>query len=102
MSILEIIAVIVAVVGGLKAIEWVYKKITTAHDRAQKWDSSEDRDSEINAKIQQIQAEQCMLTYCMMATLDGLHQLGCNGKVTEARGKLDKFINEQAHGQGNA
>ena len=97
MEALEVIAVIVAVVGGLKAVEWVYQQITTTHDRAQKWDNSEARDTEINAKIQQIQVEQCMLTYCMMATLDGLHQLGCNGKVTEARTKLDKFMNMQAH-----
>lgn len=99
MEALEIIAVIVAVVGGLKALEWIYEKFTGAHDRAQKWDGYEKEDSEINAKIQQIQAEQCMLTYCMMATLDGLHQLGCNGKVTEARTELDKFMNKQAHNQ---
>lgn len=99
MTTLEIIAVIVAVVSGLKAIDWIYEKLTNAHDRAQKWDSADEKDSEFNARIQQIQAEQCMLTYCMMATLDGLHQLGCNGKVTEARSKLDKFINEQAHNQ---
>lgn len=98
MSTLEIIAVIVAIVGGLKAVEWIYEKVTGAHDRAQKWDDAEKADSEINSKLQQIQAEQCMLTYCIMATLDGLHQLGCNGKVTEARTELDKFMNKQAHG----
>ena len=99
MDALEIVGIIVAVVGGLKAVEWLYGKLTNAHDRAQKWDEYEDKDKDINSKIQQIQAEQCMLTYCMMATLDGLHQLGCNGKVTEARTKLDKFINQQAHNQ---
>lgn len=99
MDALEIIAIIVAVVGGLKAIEWAYGKMTDAHDRAQKWDGSEDRYEEITTKVQQIQAEQCMMTYCMMATLDGLHQLGANGKVTEARETLDKFMNKQAHNQ---
>lgn len=97
MSTLEIIAVIVSVVGGLRAIEYVYEKITRAHDRAKEWDRFEENDTEIRAKIQQMQAEQCMLTYCMFATLDGLHQLGCNGKVSEARNELNKFMNKQAH-----
>lgn len=49
------------------------------------------------AKLQEIRAEQCMMTYCMSAVLDGLHQLKCNGPVTEARNELDKYLNKQAH-----
>jgi len=85
------LGVIVAIAAGIAAIVALYKYITYAHDRAMKWDDTEEQ-------IKEIKAEQCMLTYCMMATLDGLHQLGCNGKVTEARSELDKFMNKQAHG----
>lgn len=82
---------VVGVVGCIVAIRQVHAMITTAHDRKQKWD-------ECSSEIKKVKEEQCMLTYCMMATLDGLHQLGCNGNVTTAREKLDKYMNKQAHG----
>lgn len=100
-SIFEVLACIVALAAGIGALIALYKYITGAHDRAQKWDDNDskidDLKCETEAKLQDIKSEQCMLTYCMMATLDGLHQLGCNGKVTEARSELDKFMNKQAH-----
>ena len=48
--------------------------------------------SETEAKIQEVQAEILILTECMRAVLDGLHQQGCNGKVTEASEKLDNYL----------
>lgn len=89
--VLVICATLVALSGGAAVIVSIIKTINSSHDRAQKWD-------EYESKIQDIKEEQCMLTYCMMATLDGLHQLGCNGKVTQARSDLDKYMNKQAHG----
>lgn len=47
---------------------------------------------ETEAKIQEVQAEILILTECMRAVLDGLHQQGCNGKVTEASAKLDNYL----------
>lgn len=52
---------------------------------------------DVEAKIQEVRAEQEILTECMYATLDGLHQLGCNGKVTEARSMLDQYLIKRAH-----
>lgn len=109
-SILEFFGVLVAIVGGVGAIKAMIKWVTSKHDKNQKYDAYDkriddveakiaDTHSDTEAKLQQIQSEQCMLTYCMMATLDGLKQLGCNGKVTEAREALDKFMNKQAHEQ---
>lgn len=82
---------VVAIAGFITAALVLLRTVTDRHDREQKWDQCE-------KDIKQVKEEQCMLTYCMMATLDGLHQLGCNGKVTEARSQLDKFMNKQAHG----
>ena len=47
--------------------------------------------------IKEIKDELCMLSYAMLAALDGLKQLNCNGEVTKAHTKLSKHINEQAH-----
>lgn len=90
-SILIVLGCIAAIVAGIGAIISVIRGLNNGHDKVQKWD-------EYEKDLKAVKEEQCMLTYCMMATLDGLHQLGCNGKVTEARESLDKFMNKQAHG----
>ena len=119
--------VIAGVWGFYKIVQEIIKAITSRHDKEQKWDEMEDKmtqslkderdkicnnyDRRLNeiekriednhieseAKIQQIQAELFILTDCMVGVLDGLHQLNCNGKVTEAREKLDAFLNMRAH-----
>ena len=49
------------------------------------------------AEIQAIREELCVLSYAMLASLDGLRQLHCNGEVTRAHEKLEKHLNQQAH-----
>ena len=56
-----------------------------------------DRQTDIEAKLQEIKAEQCILTSSMLAVLDGLQQLHCNGNVTKAHSELEQYLNEQAH-----
>lgn len=90
-SLLEIIAVAGSLFAGYKLIKEIVEVVNNKHDQIQKWE-------EYDKQIKDIKHEQCLITYCMMATLDGLHQLGANGQVTEAKGKLEKHINQQAHG----
>ncbi|MCM1530133.1 MAG: hypothetical protein NC093_09090 [Alistipes sp.] len=47
--------------------------------------------------IQSMKDEQCLISYAMLACLDGLKQLNCNGAVTEAHNKLQKHLNKRAH-----
>ena len=94
----------------------VIHAITARHDKEQSWSKQHEEMSEkydkaiadlnkkidenqidVEAKIQEVRAEQEILTECMYATLDGLHQLGCNGKVTEARSMLDQYLIRRAH-----
>lgn len=49
--------------------------------------------------IKEIQDELCVLSYAMLAALDGLKQLHCNGEVTTAHKALEKHINKKAHEQ---
>lgn len=90
-QILEIAGIIVAIWGGYKAITEIIARINDKHDQIQKWD-------EYDKQIKAIKEEQCLLTFGMLATLDGLKQLNCNGKVTEARDKIDRHLNKTAHG----
>ena len=47
--------------------------------------------------MQGINREQQLLTYGVLACLKGLREKGCNGPVTEAIGRIEKYLNEKAH-----
>lgn len=46
-----------------------------------------------------IQEEQTLVVYGLLACLKGLQEKGCNGPVTEAIQRIDKYINKKAHDQ---
>lgn len=107
-GILGVLAIIVAIVAGITAIIAVVKWITGVHDKMKAWDDNavqirnleakmNDRQTDIEARLQEIRAEQCLMTSSMLAVLDGLKQLNCNGNVTKAYQELEAYINEQAH-----
>lgn len=47
--------------------------------------------------IRAMQEEQTVICYGLLACLKGLQEQGCNGPVTEARGRLEKHLNQKAH-----
>ena len=53
--------------------------------------------TDFEAKVQELKAEQLIIVECLRAVLDGLHQQGCNGKVSEAINTLDDYLIERAH-----
>ena len=57
------------------------------------------RQNQQDKEIENIKAEQCLLTYGILACLKGLQEKGCNGPVTEAVSRIEKHINKQAHDQ---
>lgn len=50
--------------------------------------------------IQAIREEQTLICYGLLACLKGLQEQGCNGPVTEARNRLERHLNQKAHGCG--
>ncbi len=50
-----------------------------------------------DADIVRIKEENALIVYALSACLDGLQQLGANHTVSDAKNKLDKYINQQAH-----
>lgn len=46
-----------------------------------------------------LQKEQTLVIYGLTACLKGLAELGCDGPVSEAINKIEKHINNKAHGQ---
>lgn len=49
------------------------------------------------ADMEEIEKEQCVICYTLLAVLDGLMQQGANGEVTKAHEKLQKHLNKTAH-----
>ena len=76
-----------AVVGALGIILKQYNK---GYDFVQ-------RQKEQDEQIEEIQEEQAILTYGILACLKGLHEQGVNDAVTEAIAKIEEHPNEKAH-----
>ena len=118
------LAVVVAgICGFYKIVIEIVKAVNDRHDREQKWDqtaedirkereevtcqynaqladirkSQDEIRDEFDSKVQEIKAEQFIIVECLRAVLDGLHQQGCNGKVSEALETLDNYLVERAH-----
>ena len=56
------------------------------------------KQDEQDKEIKEMKEEQAILTYGILACLKGLKEQGCNGPVTEAINKIEKHLNENAHG----
>lgn len=56
------------------------------------------RQEEQDKLIKEIQEEQTLLVYGVLSCLKGLHEQGANGPVTDAISKIEKHLNEKAHG----
>lgn len=95
-------AALISFAGAVTIIIKVVKFLNEYHDRMQKYDSYQEQidnlHTETDAKMQQLLSEQYILTESMLAVLEGLKQQGCNGPVTRAKDKLEKHLNQQAHG----
>lgn len=59
----------------------------------------EKRVADLEHENNSIKRENTLVIYALGACLDGLHQKGCNGKVTEAMERISKYINKAAHDQ---
>ncbi len=95
----------VIAVGGivLAVIKWVNAQNRQSEElealrKQHEADIRENRETE-REDIHSIKNELCVLSYAMLAALDGLMQKGCNGNVTKAHESLERHLNMQAHGQ---
>ena len=76
-----------AFVGAVAAL---FKSYNKGYDFVQ-------RQNKQDKIIADIQEEQAILTYGILACLKGLKEQGADGPVTEAIDKIEKHLNEKAH-----
>lgn len=122
-DIIKVAVAIMGIWGFVEVVKKIIASITERHDKEQSWDEAaikakeereeivcryneqlsdirnhlEDTRIEFEGKIQEVRAEQFIMIDCLRAVLDGLHQQGCNGRVTKAIETLDLYLNERAH-----
>lgn len=87
-----------ALIGALTTIFILVKKVLAQMEQPKKneGDIKALRD-EHKKDIEAIQKEQQLICFCLLATLDGLKQLGANGDVTKAHNRLQNYLNNTAH-----
>lgn len=75
---------VIAALGGIGALIW----------RVVHWlDRQKVQDKELADTREELQ----LLTYGVLACLKGLKEQGCNGPVTDAIARIEKYLNHQAH-----
>lgn len=80
------------VIGGvLIAAYKFFKKPAELEDRIENIRKTHEKD------IKNINEEQCLITYGLLACLKGLREQGCNGPVTDGINRIEKHLNKQAH-----
>ena len=55
------------------------------------------RQNKQDEDIKAMKEEMCLLTYGVLACLQGLKDQGCKGSVTVAIDKIERHINQEAH-----
>ena len=78
-----------AVIAAVFAIVGYYNKVYKFVLQQKKQDED----------IKGMKEELTVLTYGVLACLKGLKEQGCNGAVTDAIDKTERFLNKKAHGQ---
>lgn len=77
-----------AIIGALVAVINYLRKLFGWFEKQEMQDK----------EIKEIREEQTLLTYGILACLRGLKEQGCDGPVTEAIARIEKHLNQKAHG----
>ena len=86
------------VLGAIVAIATLIAKFVRWVDRQKKQDEDIKRlEKHHEEDMASIKEEQTLLVYGVLACLQGLREQGCNGSVTEAINKYEKYLNQKAH-----
>ena len=94
--------IVLAVLGGGALVSVIGNIILFRLQRKAAKEDRKDDSQEMLAKhdaaIKENNEELALLTYGILACLKGVHELGANGPVTDAINKIEKHLNEKAHG----
>ena len=94
---------IITLSAVLAAIAAIVKYYNRGYDFAKHQQEQDEEIAKLKedhvADMKNVKQEQTLITYGVLACLKGLREQGCNGAVTDAIDKFEKFLNKAAHGQ---
>ena len=87
-----------AVCGAVIALVTYFSKVVRWVDNQAKQDEAiRQLRKHHEEDMEAIKEEQTLLVYGVLACLKGLKEQGCNGPVTEAINRYEKYLNQKAH-----
>ncbi len=87
-----------AVVGAVVAlVTYVFKLVRWVDKQGKQDKDIQSIKKHHEEDMVSIRKEQTLVVYGVLACLKGLKEQGCNGPVTEAINKIEKYLNEEAH-----
>lgn len=87
-----------AVIGAIVALVTYFSKVVRWFDKQKEQDKDiHELKQHHEDDMSSIRKEQKLVVYGVLACLKGLKEQGCNGPVTEAINKIEKYLNEEAH-----
>ena len=87
-----------AVIGAIVALVGYFSKVVRWFDKQKEQDKDiQNIKQHHEDDMASIKKEQTLVVYGVLACLKGLKEQGCNGPVTEAINRIEKYLNEEAH-----
>lgn len=87
-----------AVVGAVVALAAYLVKLVLWFNKQNQQDKAiSDLSKHHDEDMEAIKEEMSLLVFGVQACLKGLQAKGCNGPVTEASERFEKYLNKQAH-----
>jgi len=68
-------------------------------ERLKKVDELAQHSEAVDKALKAMATENTLQCYCLLACLKGLAEQGCDGPVHDAINKLEKYLNQKAHGE---
>jgi len=82
---------VITAAAVLAAVAAIFKTYNRGYDMVK---HQKDQDKNIKDILEELE----LVTYALQACLKGVQELGADGPVTEAIGKIQDHINKKAHG----
>ena len=94
---------IISLGAFLAALFAIFKYYNRAYDLVKHQKEQDEQITSMKKEMKEdmdlIKKEQTLMTFGVLACLKGLREQGCDGPVTEAIDKFEKYLNQAAHGQ---
>lgn len=88
-------AALLSAIGGIVAL--IVKLVHWVDNQKAQDEKITDLEAKHEADMKEMREETQMLMYGILSCLKGLQEQGCNGPVSEAVNKLEKYLNAKAH-----